>query len=75
MNGGGGVKTIETTARVEPDGTLTGRVPPDVLPGEYHLLVVIEGGPTGEQQDSLDDFPVDDWGPWPAGLSLRREDL
>ena len=21
------------------------------------------------------DFPVDDLGPWPAGLSLRREDM
>lgn len=24
---------------------------------------------------SLDDFPVDDLGPWPEGLSLRREDM
>lgn len=23
----------------------------------------------------LVDFPVDDLGPWPAGLSLRREDM
>jgi hypothetical protein len=24
---------------------------------------------------SLKDFPVDDLGPWPAGLTLRREEL
>jgi len=24
---------------------------------------------------TLDDFPVDNLGPWPEGLTLRREDL
>ena len=24
---------------------------------------------------TLDDFPVDDLGPWPEGLTLRREEL
>jgi hypothetical protein len=24
---------------------------------------------------SFDDFPVDDVGPWPEGMSLRREDM
>ena len=29
---------------------------------------------TATGQDNLD-FPVDDLGPWPADLSLRREDM
>ena len=29
---------------------------------------------TATHQDVLD-FPVDDLGPWPEGLSLRREDM
>ncbi|MCB1717156.1 MAG: hypothetical protein KDK05_18685 [Candidatus Competibacteraceae bacterium] len=29
---------------------------------------------TATDQESLD-FPVDDLGPWPEGLSLRREDI
>ncbi len=29
----------------------------------------------GHLQSDLSDFPVDDLGPWPEGLSLRREDM
>ncbi len=27
------------------------------------------------QRLTLDDFPVDDVGPWPEGLTLRREEM
>ena len=35
--------------------------------------VAVEMQPSG--MPSLIDFPVDDLGPWPAGLTLRREEL
>ncbi len=69
------MKTIETTAIVAPDGTLTARVPPDVPPGEHRVVLVIEERPARGQEVLPFDFPIDDLGPWPEGLSLRREDI
>ena len=69
------MKTIETTATVSAEGTLTVRVPPDIRPGEHRVVLVIEEEPAGEVEAHPFDFPVDDWGSWPEGLSLRREDM
>jgi hypothetical protein len=77
------MKTIETMGRVSPDGTLTIQVPPDVEPGEHQVVVVIDDPLPARngQIDSLEtgpaplDFPVRNYGPWPSGLSLRREDM
>lgn len=74
------MKTIETTATVGTDGVLTTRVPPDVPPGDHRVVLVIEETPIemrsaqGETPAPFD-FPVHDLGPWPVGLSLRREDM
>lgn len=84
------MRTIETTATIAPDGTLTAHVPPDVPPGEHPIVVMIDeaseetrppldspahdGSPAGRSRPPLD-LPVDDVGPWPPGLSLRREDM
>jgi hypothetical protein len=69
------MRTIETTATVGPDGTLTGQVPPEVPPGQHRVVLVIDEEPAGEEKTALFDFPVDDWGPWPESLTLRREDM
>ena len=69
------IKTIETTATVSAGGTLTVQVPPDIRPGDHRVVLVIEEEPAGEGEAYPFDFPVDDWGPWPEGLSLRREDM
>ena len=69
------MRTIETTATVDPDGVLTARVPPEVSPGEHRVILMIQDEPAcGGEAESFD-FPVDDVGPWPDGLSLRREDI
>ena len=34
-----------------------------------------EATPPPTKRPSLDDFPVDDLGPWPEGLTLRREEM
>ena len=68
------MKTIKMVATVRPDGTLTAQVPPEVPPGEHRVVLVVEEPPGTATAPPLE-FPVDDWGPWPAGLSLRREDL
>ncbi len=69
------MRTIETTASVSPDGTLTARVPPDIAPGEHEVVLVIAERAAGRKRRPPLRLPVHHWGPWPANLSLRREDL
>ena len=67
--------TIETTATIEPDGKLIIQLPPDIAPGEHHIVLVIDEQPFIKPTRPPLDFPVIDVGDWPEGLSLRREDL
>ena len=70
--------TVETTVSVTKEQTmhLTVRVPDDVPPGEHHVLVVIDDDVAPRPKTGrLEDWPRHDVGPWPEGLSLRREDL
>jgi hypothetical protein len=69
------MRTIETTAVIEPNGKLVLQLPPDIPPGEHRIVLVIDEQPPAEQPRRPLDFPVDDYGPWPDNLSLRREDL
>lgn len=46
-------------------------LPDDVPPGRRTVVLVIDA-PT---EPAPLDLPVHDLGPWPAGLSLRREDI
>ncbi len=69
------MRTITTTATVTPDRLLTVQVPPDVAPGEHEVVIVIDETPAQTQERGLQDFPVISVGPWPAHLSLRREDM
>jgi hypothetical protein len=69
------MRTIETTATVAPDGTLTVQVPPDVTPGTHHIVLVIDDRPREARESPLGAFPVISVGAWPADLSLRREDM
>src|SRR6266542_5848192 len=75
----GQMKTIEATATISPDGTLTVHVPPEVPPGEHRVVVVIEEQSTepATHQPVRPPLalPVINVGSWPADLSLRREDM
>jgi len=72
------MKRIQTTATVTPDGTLTAHVPGDVPPGEHRVVVLVAdaapGTPNAGPRRPLS-LPLHQLGPWPAGLSLRREDI
>ena len=68
------MRTIETTATVLEDGTLTAKVPPDIPAGEYRVVLVIEEKPSHKVRPPLN-LPVIHVGEWPANLSLRREDM
>jgi hypothetical protein len=69
------MRTIETTAVIEADGKLILQLPPDVPAGQHHIVLVIDDRPPIQPIRSPLNFPVDDYGPWPVNLSLRREDL
>ena len=68
--------TIETTAIVADDGTVTLRLPPEISPGPHRIVVVV-GEPLGEQTKTwtTDDFPVHDAALVDASFSMRREDI
>ena len=72
------MQTIETTATVLPDGTLTVSVPPTIAPGVHRVVVVIEEStaPTGlePQGEAIDLRPLPLPG-WPDDATFRREEL
>ncbi|MSS69911.1 MAG: hypothetical protein EXS64_00325 [Candidatus Latescibacteria bacterium] len=69
------MRTVETTATVMADGTLTAQVPPDIPPGEHQVVLVIdEKSLTKKERLSLK------FSAYPVGLisedsTFRREDL
>lgn len=74
------MKAIATTVIVTADGKITLQLPPDIAPGEHQVVLVIDEQSvppklvTKKERPPLN-FPVHDVGPWPANLSLRREDM
>jgi hypothetical protein len=70
------MKTIQTQAMVTDDRTVTLQLPEEIAPGLHTLIVVIDERVAQPASGlSLEDFPVIDVGPWPEGLSLRREEM
>ncbi|MEH1819408.1 MAG: hypothetical protein V7L31_10075 [Nostoc sp.] len=74
------MKSIETIATVTKDGKITAQLPLDIPEGEHQVVIVIDEKPLAEKAESKEkcpplNFPVDNYGPWPENLSLRREDM
>ncbi|MFM7345203.1 MAG: hypothetical protein ACKO1J_07545 [Tagaea sp.] len=67
--------SIRIRIEIAADGTITGRAPPGVAPGALEVEVPAEPPPIESAKAFMADWPVHDCGPWPEGLSLRREDL
>ncbi len=67
---------VNTRLTVAPDGAISTATP---LPaGEYTARIEVEDRPARQlptEPLDVDSLPVHDLGPWPEGLSLRREDL
>jgi hypothetical protein len=68
------------TARiiVAADGTISGRAPGQVPAGEHEASITVADQPARQlpsEPFDMNDLPTHDLGPWPEGLSLRREDL
>jgi hypothetical protein len=68
---------IRTRVLVGPDSRISGTAA-DVPPGEHEVIITLAPPPTGERPEEpfgVDTLPTHDLGPWPEGLSLRREDM
>ncbi len=67
---------IATRITVSPDGAISTSIP---LPaGEYEAAITVHDQPVRQLPTlpfDVDALPVHDLGPWPEGLSLRREDM
>ncbi len=67
---------ITTRIIVSPDGTVSSTT---ILPaGEYIANITVHDTPARQLPTlpfNIDVLPVHDLGPWPEGLSLRREDM
>jgi hypothetical protein len=69
------MKTIETTAIVTPEGTMTIQVPSGISPGEHQVVVVID-----EHSIVRKKSPPLKFSAYPVGLvseamTFRREDI
>jgi hypothetical protein len=70
------MKTIETTAIVADDGTVTLRLPPEISPGPHRIVVVVgESVIERAKAWTISDFPVHNAALLDATFSMRREDL
>jgi hypothetical protein len=69
---------IRTRVLVGPDHSISGTAPAAVPPGEHEVTINVAPAPTrqrpGEPFD-VETLPTHDLGPWPKGLSLRREEI
>jgi hypothetical protein len=69
---------IRARVLVSPDHHISGTAPPAVPPGEHEITITVL--PSQSRQRPIEVFDVDalpthDLGPWPEGLSLRRENM
>jgi hypothetical protein len=67
--------TVRVRLHVDEQGHVTGRVAPAVPPGDYTAALVLPPAERPVEAPRQLDWPVHDSGPWPADLSLRREEL
>ena len=69
------MKTIETTGIAGTSGWLMIQVPAGLIPGRHHVVIVVDEALAPEPELPPLNLPAHDVGPWPEGLSLRREDM
>ncbi len=67
--------TLQADATVSSEGTVTVSVSSEIEPGsKVGVFLVYRDTPEDRSVEPLD-LPSHDFGPWPTGLSLRRESI
>jgi len=76
------MRAIETEMSVAADGraVIELQLPSTVTAGKHRAVVVLDERQTDDDRAAAAarfpvELPVHDFGPWPAGLSLQRENL
>jgi hypothetical protein len=64
---------VTARIRVDADGTISGKAPRGVPPGEYEAPIDV-AAPKRPKRKRLD-LPLHDCGPWPEGFAVRREEI
>jgi hypothetical protein len=65
---------VHATIRVDADGTISGKAPRGVPPGEYRAPIDVAEQKPRRKRKRLD-LPSHDCGPWPEGFTVRREEI
>jgi hypothetical protein len=65
---------VNAKIRVDADGTISGKAPRGVPPGEYEAPIYVSERKPRPKRKRLD-LPLHDCGPWPEGLTARREEI
>ncbi len=69
------MRALTATAIVRADHTLMMQVPADIPCGPYQAVVVLDAPSVPATPTPAEwRLPVHDVGPWPEGVTLRRED-
>jgi hypothetical protein len=69
---------IRTRVLVGADHRISGTAPAAVPPGEHEVTITVPPALTRQcpsEPFDVDALPTHDLGPWPQGLSLRRENM
>ena len=75
MQGEETMRTIETTAMITADSTLTMQVPPDIAPGDHHIVVIIDEQPVVQEPRPPLQFAAYPVGVTAPERTFRREEL
>jgi hypothetical protein len=69
------MRTIETTAVIAPDHTLTLTVPDDIPPGPCRVVIAVEPPPAAATHTKWADWPAHDVAFRDPNCTFRREDI
>jgi hypothetical protein len=63
---------VHATIRVDAEGTISGKAPREVPPGEYQAPIAV---PEAKPKPKRLELPLHDCGPWPERFTVRREEI
>ena len=69
---------VRARIHVDANHKISGFAPAEVPTGEHEITIAVTPQPAGQPAKKpfdVNDLPEHDLGPWPEGLSLRREDM
>ncbi|MEI6046037.1 MAG: hypothetical protein WCS37_16930 [Chloroflexota bacterium] len=73
------MRTIEMSAKVDEEGKMFLELPPDVLPGEYQIVMVLQEASPMVQPVKPPKPPLKlhifEWEGWPKDATFSREEL